>query len=136
MAIPKIEMKPIAADTEKLISALENLNVPQGPDAPAGAIVMNKQDHQAKETNYIYKVDGQKDDIMKQLKQEPHTPTSLVEGTEGLSPNNPHHGEAVRRHLATLERNGHIEQVKDERGRLLGWQAKDDEGATRTRRAS
>jgi ABC-type branched-subunit amino acid transport system substrate-binding protein len=52
------------ADTEKLISAFENLNVPQGPDAPAGPIVMNKQDHQGRETNYLYKVDGQRDNII------------------------------------------------------------------------
>jgi branched-chain amino acid transport system substrate-binding protein len=52
------------ADTDKLISALENLNVPQGPDAPAGAISMNKQDHQARETNYVYKVNGQSDNII------------------------------------------------------------------------
>jgi hypothetical protein len=70
--------------------------------------------------------DDQKDDIMAQLKKEPQTPTTLVANTDGLDPRNPHHGEAVRRHLATLERNGHVGQVKDERGKLLGWQAKDE----------
>jgi hypothetical protein len=62
------------ADTEKLISSLESLNVPQGPDAPAGAVSMNKQDHQARETNYVYKVNGQKDEIINT------TPTDKVPG--------------------------------------------------------
>jgi len=68
--------------------------------------------------------DDQKAQIMKSLKSSsPQTPTSLVSSTDGLNLNNPHHGEAVRRHLARLENDGHITQVKDERGKLLGWQA-------------
>jgi hypothetical protein len=46
------------ADTEGLISALEKVNIPLGPDAPGGAIVMNAADHQGAQTVYVYKVAG------------------------------------------------------------------------------
>jgi len=52
------------ADTEKLIGALENLNIPQGPDAPDGSIVMNKSDHQGRTTTFLYKINGQKDEVI------------------------------------------------------------------------
>src|SRR6266567_1412915 len=52
------------ADTQKLISSLENLNVPQGPDAPDGSILMNKTDHQGRSTTFLYKVNGQKDEVI------------------------------------------------------------------------
>jgi branched-chain amino acid transport system substrate-binding protein len=52
------------ADTPKLIDALENLNIPQGPDAPDGSIVMNKPDHQGKTTTFVYKINGQKDEVI------------------------------------------------------------------------
>jgi ABC-type branched-subunit amino acid transport system substrate-binding protein len=52
------------ADTSKLIDALENLNIPQGPDAPDGSIVMNKPDHQGKTTTFLYKINGQKDEVI------------------------------------------------------------------------
>jgi ABC-type branched-subunit amino acid transport system substrate-binding protein len=45
-------------DTEALIGALEKINVPLGPDAPGGAIVMNPADHQGAQTTYVYKVAG------------------------------------------------------------------------------
>jgi branched-chain amino acid transport system substrate-binding protein len=46
------------ADTEKLIPALENVNIPLGPDAPGGGIIMNKGDHQGAQTVYVYRVAG------------------------------------------------------------------------------
>jgi ABC-type branched-subunit amino acid transport system substrate-binding protein len=45
-------------DTEALLTALENVNLPLGPDAPGGAIMMNKQDHQGAQTVYVYRVSG------------------------------------------------------------------------------
>ena len=71
--------------------------------------------------------ESQRASILKQLKGAPRMPTELVAGTEGLSEYNPHCGESVRRYLAELEKNGHIEQVKNERGRLIGWQQKPDD---------
>lgn len=67
---------------------------------------------------------AQKDDIDEKLRSgEPQTPSTLVGSVDGLAQNNVHHHEIVRRHLATLERNGKIEQVKDTDGNLLGWRA-------------
>lgn len=54
-------------DTEALISSLENVNLPLGPQAPGGAIVMNKADHQGAQTVYVYKIDGQNDDILQTI---------------------------------------------------------------------
>ncbi|HEY1293198.1 MAG TPA: ABC transporter substrate-binding protein [Chloroflexota bacterium] len=45
-------------DTEALISALEKVNIPLGPDAPGGAIMMNPQDHQGAQTQYVYRIAG------------------------------------------------------------------------------
>lgn len=36
------------ADTEKLISAFESPRMPQGPDFPDGAVLMNRADHQGR----------------------------------------------------------------------------------------
>jgi branched-chain amino acid transport system substrate-binding protein len=52
------------ADTEKLISAMENLNAPQGPDFPAGPVIMNKSDHQGRATLYIFKINGQNEQVV------------------------------------------------------------------------
>ena len=49
-------------DTEALISALEKVNLPLGPDAPGGAIVMNPADHQGAQTIYVYRVAGPQDE--------------------------------------------------------------------------
>jgi ABC-type branched-subunit amino acid transport system substrate-binding protein len=46
------------ADTEKLIGALEKVNIPLGPDAPGGGIIMNPADHQGAQTVYVYRVSG------------------------------------------------------------------------------
>jgi branched-chain amino acid transport system substrate-binding protein len=54
-------------DTEKLIAALETLNIPQGPESPTGPIIMNKSDHQARTTAYIAKVNGQTDEIIQTI---------------------------------------------------------------------
>jgi ABC-type branched-subunit amino acid transport system substrate-binding protein len=45
-------------DTDALISALEKVNIPLGPDAPGGGIIMNPADHQGAQTTYVYKVAG------------------------------------------------------------------------------
>jgi ABC-type branched-subunit amino acid transport system substrate-binding protein len=52
------------ADTEKLIAALETVNIPLGPDAPGGAIIMNKADHQGAQTVYVFKINGQQDELL------------------------------------------------------------------------
>ncbi len=52
------------ADTDKLIAAFENLNVPQGPDFPAGPMIMNKSDHQGRFTEHLMQINGQKEDIL------------------------------------------------------------------------
>ncbi len=52
------------ADTDKLISAFENLTVKQGPDFPDGDMIMNKDDHQGRTTYYLLKVNGQKEDVV------------------------------------------------------------------------
>jgi branched-chain amino acid transport system substrate-binding protein len=52
------------ADTEKLISALENLNGQQSADFPAGPVIMNKADHQARTTVYVFKINGQNEQIL------------------------------------------------------------------------
>jgi hypothetical protein len=53
------------ADTEALISALEKVNLPLGPDAPGGAIIMNPQDHQGAQTMYVYRIAGpQEEEIL------------------------------------------------------------------------
>jgi ABC-type branched-subunit amino acid transport system substrate-binding protein len=50
------------SDTEALISALEKVNLPLGPDAPGGAIMMNPADHQGAQTLYVYRVAGPQDE--------------------------------------------------------------------------
>jgi ABC-type branched-subunit amino acid transport system substrate-binding protein len=45
-------------DSEALISALEKVNIPLGPDAPGGAIIMNPADHQGAQTMYVYRIAG------------------------------------------------------------------------------
>jgi branched-chain amino acid transport system substrate-binding protein len=52
------------ADTEKLVSAFENLKIPQGPDFPSGELIMNKADHQGRTTYYLLKINGQKEEIV------------------------------------------------------------------------
>lgn len=52
-------------DTEALISALEKVNIPLGPDAPGGAMIMNPQDHQGAQTLYVYRIAGaQEEEIL------------------------------------------------------------------------
>jgi branched-chain amino acid transport system substrate-binding protein len=52
------------ADTDKLISAFETLTVKQGPDFPAGDLIMNKDDHQGRMTYYLLKINGQKEEVV------------------------------------------------------------------------
>jgi hypothetical protein len=52
------------ADTDKLISAFETLNVPQGPDLPDSQLIMNKDDHQGRTTYYLLKINGQKEEVV------------------------------------------------------------------------
>jgi ABC-type branched-subunit amino acid transport system substrate-binding protein len=52
------------ADSEALITALENVNIPLGPDAPGGAILMNKADHQGAQTTYVFRINGQEDELL------------------------------------------------------------------------
>src|SRR5213078_3059842 len=53
------------ADTEKLVSAMETLSVPQSADGfPSGAMIMNKDDHQGRTTYYLLKINGQKEEVV------------------------------------------------------------------------
>jgi urea transport system substrate-binding protein len=53
------------SDSEALISALERVSLPLGPDAPGGAIMMNPADHQGAQTLYVYRVAGpQEEEIL------------------------------------------------------------------------
>ncbi|HYY88448.1 MAG TPA: ABC transporter substrate-binding protein [Chloroflexota bacterium] len=52
------------ADTEALISALEQVNLPMGPDSPGGATIMNKADHQGTQTVYVFRINGQQDELL------------------------------------------------------------------------
>ena len=52
-------------DTEALISALEKVFMPLGPDFPGGAIMMNAADHQGAQTMYVYRIAGpQEEEIL------------------------------------------------------------------------
>jgi branched-chain amino acid transport system substrate-binding protein len=53
------------ADTDKLISAFESLNMPQGPDFPDGPVLMNKADHQGRTTQYLLQIDGQQEHVVR-----------------------------------------------------------------------
>ena len=55
------------ADTAKLITALENLNVKQGADFPAGDVIMNKADHQGRQTAYLMKINGQQENVLQTI---------------------------------------------------------------------
>ncbi|HEY3688110.1 MAG TPA: ABC transporter substrate-binding protein [Streptosporangiaceae bacterium] len=54
-------------DTDKLITALQSLRVKQGPDSPAGDLIMNPADHQGAQTTYIAKVNGQKEKVLRTI---------------------------------------------------------------------
>lgn len=55
------------ADTEKLIAALENLNAPPSADFPAGGLIMSKTDHQARMPEYVFKINGQAEDLLQTI---------------------------------------------------------------------
>ncbi|MHB8576146.1 MAG: ABC transporter substrate-binding protein [Dehalococcoidia bacterium] len=55
------------ADTDKLIAALETLNLPQSADFPAGPFIMSKTDHQGRWPILIMKINGQKEDILQTI---------------------------------------------------------------------
>lgn len=57
-------------DTDKLISALETLKLKQGPDSPGGDLIMNKSDHQGKQTTYIAEVNGQNEKVLETIPAE------------------------------------------------------------------
>lgn len=59
-----------ADDTDKLISALETLKIKQGPDSPGGDLIMNKADHQGKQTEYIARVNGQHEKVLETIPAE------------------------------------------------------------------
>ncbi|HEX6512099.1 MAG TPA: ABC transporter substrate-binding protein, partial [Chloroflexota bacterium] len=56
------------ADTDKLISAMEAINVTQpSPEFPGGGMIMNKQDHQGRMPLNIMKINGQKEDVIQTI---------------------------------------------------------------------
>ena len=56
------------ADTQKLITALEGINVTAPSlEFPAGGLIINKQDHQGRMPIYVMKINGQKEDIIQQI---------------------------------------------------------------------
>jgi branched-chain amino acid transport system substrate-binding protein len=52
------------ADSTKLISSLEKLNVKKSADFPGGDFKVNRSDHQGVQTTYIVKINGQKEDVL------------------------------------------------------------------------
>lgn len=55
-------------DTEKLISAIENIDVKQpSMDYPTGGFKMNKNDHQGANPMFIFKVNGQTEDLIQTI---------------------------------------------------------------------
>ena len=64
------------ADTDKLISAFENLNLPQSADLPDGPLVMNGTDHQGRGNVYLMKISGQREDVIQTF-----TPDQLTQST-------------------------------------------------------
>jgi branched-chain amino acid transport system substrate-binding protein len=58
------------ADTDKLVSAFETLNVPQGPDFPDSQLIMNPTDHQGRTTYYLLKINGQKEEVVQTFQAE------------------------------------------------------------------
>jgi branched-chain amino acid transport system substrate-binding protein len=54
-------------DTPKLISAMQSLRTAAGPDFPYGGIEMSATDHQGKSPIYVYKIDGQKEDVLETI---------------------------------------------------------------------
>ncbi len=53
------------ADTDKLVTAFETLNVPQSAEGfPSGQMIMNKDDHQGRTTYYLLKINGQKEEVV------------------------------------------------------------------------
>jgi hypothetical protein len=53
------------ADTDKLIAALETISsVGPSADFPGGGFQMNKSDHQGKMDLYVYKIDGQQENVL------------------------------------------------------------------------
>lgn len=56
------------ADTDKLITAMEGINVTSpSVEFPAGGMIMNKQDHQGRMPLYVMKINGQKEDIIQKI---------------------------------------------------------------------
>ena len=57
-----------------LITALEKVNIPLGIDAPGGGIVMNPQDHQGGQTVYVFRINGQEDELLNTVPAEQIAP--------------------------------------------------------------
>jgi branched-chain amino acid transport system substrate-binding protein len=57
-------------DTARLIQALESLSVTGGPDFPAGAMQMNRPDHQGSATVQIVRVSGQREEVLQTVPPE------------------------------------------------------------------
>ncbi|MBV8087947.1 MAG: ABC transporter substrate-binding protein [Chloroflexi bacterium] len=56
------------ADTDKLVTALEGINVPQAtPDFPYGGMIMNKADHQGATGMFMVKVNGQDEQVLQSI---------------------------------------------------------------------
>ena len=58
------------ADNQKLIKALSTLKIKQSSDAPGGDLVMNPSDHQASQTIYIVKINGQQEQVVQTVPAE------------------------------------------------------------------
>jgi branched-chain amino acid transport system substrate-binding protein len=58
------------ADNQKLIKALSTLKIKQSSDAPGGDLVMNPSDHQASQTIYIVKINGQQEQVVQTIPAE------------------------------------------------------------------
>ena len=54
----------------KLIAALETLDEQPSEDFPAGRFIMNKADHQGRSQEFILRLNGQKEEVIKTIQPE------------------------------------------------------------------
>ena len=52
------------SDTQKLITAMESLKTSMGADFPYGGVQMSATDHQGKSPVYVYKIQGQQENVL------------------------------------------------------------------------
>jgi hypothetical protein len=58
------------SDTPRLIAALESFSSPRSPEFPAGAVQINKADHQGAATIHVARVAGQTEQLLQSVPPE------------------------------------------------------------------